>query len=252
MEWLTCFVYDRTTRTAELVSRSEGGALANGDCSFVTITDDARYVAFVSAADNLVPGDTEGFEDAFVVDRTTGAVERYAASDANSRFLQISDDGSWLTLSSESGTLAANDANGVEDVFLIERATGTITLVSATSSGASGDDVSQSGSISADGRYIAFTSFASDIVAGGSGATSDILLFDRTDGSIVRVSSTDAGTPGNSSSIFPWISRDGSAVAFRSFAFDLVGGDGNGQWDAFVWDRGTGQVERVSISSEGC
>ena len=122
-----------------------------------------------------------------------------------------------------SDSLVANDSNGLVDVFLLERATGTIRLVSLAASDVSANGASDDPSISADGRYVAFTSSATDLAAGDSGPFDDVFVFDRLATSVVRVSTGMGGTAGDQASINPRISADGSTVAFRSFATDLDG-----------------------------
>ena len=99
--------------------------------------------------------------------------------------------------------------------------------------------------ISADGRYVAFYSFASDLVAGDTNSASDIFVYDRDSDTIERVSQ------GNGGSYYPVISADGRHVSFWSDATDLVAGDTNGKADVFVYDRVNHTTERVSVDNSG-
>ena len=106
-------------------------------------------------------------------------------------------------------------------------------------------------SISADGRFVAFESLASNLVPGDTNGVGDVFVHDRQTGTTERVSVSSAGTQGNGDSAVPSISADGRFVAFVSVASNLVPGDTNGRLDVFVHDRQTGTTERVSVSSAG-
>jgi cold shock CspA family protein len=119
------------------------------------------------------------------------------------------------------------------------------------STGAEGNDESRYPTISADGRFVAFSSYASNLVAGDSNGGSDVFVHDRANGITERVSVDSSGAEGNSDSWYPSISADGQVVAFYSAASNLVAGDMNGSADVFVHDRATGTTERMSIDSSG-
>lgn len=127
----------------------------------------------------------------------------------------------------------------------------TTTRVSIATNGIQGNDYSYSSSISADGRYVAFMSSASNLVSGDINGTDDIFVHDRQTGQTSRVSVTTDGTQGNDSSDRPAISGDGRYVVFESSASNLVSGDTNGYLDVFVHDRQIGQTSRVSVASDG-
>jgi len=131
------------------------------------------------------------------------------------------------------------------------RAAGITTRVSVDSSGIQGDIYSFVPSISADGRYVAFESFATNLVAGDNNGYLDIFVRDRQTGQTTRVSVDNSGNQGNGHSSAPSISADGRNVAFQSDATNLVAGDTNGVYDIFVHDRQTGRTTRVSVNSSG-
>src|SRR5207253_854957 len=106
-------------------------------------------------------------------------------------------------------------------------------------------------SISADGRFVAFESFASNLVSDDTNRTGDVFVHDRLTGVTERVSVASDGTQGDDFSQVPSISAAGRFVAFRSFASNLVSGDTNGRDDIFVHDRLTGATDRVSVASDG-
>src|SRR5947207_3597576 len=105
--------------------------------------------------------------------------------------------------------------------------------------------------LSADGRFVAFTSRSTNLVPGDTNGSPDVFVHDRQTGTTERVSVDSAGTGGNGQSLRPTLSADGRFVAFISWATDLVPEDTNGVADVFVHDRQTGITERVSVASVG-
>jgi len=274
------FVHDRETGVTERVSVDSAGNQGNGDSGaygidnwgprHLDISADGRYVAFASWADNLVPGDTNGSGDVFVHDRQTGITQRVSVDSAGNQ----GEEGGWWPTISADGRYVAFQAYAnfpawgcppcLYGVFVHDRHTGTTALVSVDSSGNKGDGDSYRPDISADGRYVAFASYASNLVPGDTNDDRDIFVHDRDadeDGifdeqdepgaiSTERVSVDSAGNQGGYSSL-PDISADGRYVAFVSWADNLVPGDTNGKTDVFVHDRQTGVTERVSVDSAG-
>src|SRR5262249_38885455 len=147
--------------------------------------------------------------------------------------------------------LVSNDTNGWTDVFVRDRQNGTTVRVSVRSDGKQGNAGSNRPSISADGRYVAFSSFASNLVAGDTNATWDVFVHDLQTGTTEIASTDSAGVQGDGASIKPTLSADGRYVAFSSEATNLVSGDTNGVQDVFVHDRVTGITKRVSVDSDG-
>ena len=220
-------------------------------------SSDGRYVAFDSDATNLVAGDTNGRLDVFVHDRQTGATARVSVDsngvrgDNDSFVPSISSDGRYVAFGSRATSLVSGDTNAMRDIFVHDRQAGSTTRVSVDSSGAQGDNGSFLASISSDGRYVAFQSDATNLVAGDTNTQTDIFVRDRQTGATTRVSVDSNGTQGNVSSIAPSISADGWYVAFESAANNLVTGDTNSLSDIFVHDRQTGSTTRVSVDSSG-
>jgi Tol biopolymer transport system component len=251
------FVRDRQTGTTVRASVATGGAQADGASYYPSISADGRYVAFLSHATNLVPGDTNGLEEIFVRDRQTGTTERVsvatggAQADGFSFLPSISADGRYVAFSSTATNLVTGDTNHAEDVFVRDRQIGTTECVSLDSSGVQGNNSSLVCAISADGRYVAFGSFATNLVAGDTNGANDIFVRDRQTGTTERVSVATGGAQGNFGSQNPSISADGRYVAFTSDATNLVPGDTNGREDVFVHDRQAGTTERVSLDSGG-
>jgi ELWxxDGT repeat protein/predicted outer membrane repeat protein len=251
------FVYDRQTNLIERVSLASDGSQTNGNSNIPSISADGRYVAFTSAATNLVPGDTNSCPDVFVYDRQTDTIERVSissdASQANriSYTPSLSADGRYVAFQSEASNLVPGDTNGKSDIFVYDRQTGAIERVSIASDGSQANLFSFNLSISASGRYVAFDSSASNLVPGDTNGKSDIFVYDRQTDEIERVSLASGGSQANGESNYPSISDDGRYVAFVSSASNLVLGDTNGYRDTFVYDRQTDEIERVSLASDG-
>ncbi len=183
--------------------------------------------------------------------RTTRAsvdTKRHQANGASGRN-SMSDDGRFVSFESEASDLVPGDTNGVVDVFVKDRASGSTTRVSLSSGGAQGSRDSGEPSMSADGRYVAFSSYADNLVSGDTNGAADIFVHDRVTEVTQRVSLTSSGGQANGTSGQPSMSADGRYVAFSSYADNLVSGDTNGWPDVFVHDRVTGKTERVSVSS---
>jgi len=251
------FVRDRVTGTTTRVSVSSTGVQGDGDSYWPSISADGRHVAFFSNATNLVDGDTNGDYDVFVHDRVTGTTTRVSVSSAGAQGdgaslgLSLSADGRYVAFESYATNLVDGDTNGDYDVFVHDRVTGTTTRVSVSSTGAQGDGESYGPSLSADGRYVAYFSRATNLVGGDTNGSYDVFVHDRVSGTTTRVSVSSAGAQGDGDSSGPSLSADGRYVAYFSRATNLVGGDTNGSSDVFVYDRVTGTTTRVSVSSAG-
>jgi Tol biopolymer transport system component len=244
-----------------LVSADATGIGANGTSGHVatSLSADGRFVAFLSDATNLVPGDTNAARDAFVKDRATGAVDRVnlgpAGVEANgwTMHVSISADGRHVAFASLASNLVPNDVNNVLDVFVRDRVARRTTRVSTSAAGVEANGASDNPEITtgANGTFIAFDSVASNLIPGDLNARSDVFVKSLANGLVDRVSQSTAGLAGNADATDPAISSDGRSVAFTSRANNLVAGDLNGRWDVFVRNRANGTTERVSVSTAG-
>jgi Tol biopolymer transport system component len=251
------FVYDRDTDSIERVSVADDGIQGNGTSSNPCISADGRFVAFQSFASNLVSEDTNGTSDVFVYDRNTDTIERVSVADdgtegdAASTYASISDYGRYVAFESAAENLVAYDTNGSKDIFVYDCDTRTIEKVSLTSSGGQGNGTSSDPSISADGRFVAFESYATNLVPGDTNGKNDIFVYNRDAGTIEMVSVSSDGIQGITTSDNPSISGDGRYVSFDSAASNLVPQDTNGKRDIFVYDRETRTIERVNMGDHG-
>ena len=251
------FVYDRDTDSIERVSVNDSGQEGDNFSDFVAINNDGRYVAFCSWAANLVAGDTNGSRDVFVYDRDTDTIERVSVDNsgqegnAHSWYPSISDDGQLVAFFSAASNLVSGDTNASLDVFVYDRGANTIERVSVNDSAQEGDGDSSLARISADGRYVAFCSLATNLVAGDTNGAMDVFVYDRNTSTIERVSINDSAQEGNAASMYPSLSSDGRYVAFSSWATNLVAGPPHGLGDVYVYDRDTDTIEMVSVNDSG-
>jgi len=224
-----------------------------------SVSADGHYVAFVSSASNIVPGDNNNRPDVFVRDTLAGksilvSVNSSGTGSANntSNFPVISANGRYVAFDSFATDLVAGmtDNNNAPDVFVRDLQTGTITLVSVNSAGTgTGNGVSTVPVISPDGRYVVFQSGATDLVTGYAGG---VYVRDLVAGTTRLVSVNQAGTGNSNGGSNYWqITRDGRYVAFDSSASDLVSGDTNGKFDVFVRDMVANTTTLVSVNSSG-
>ncbi len=245
--------------TTERVSVTSAELEAHGGDSLdAAVSGDGRYVAFSSKATDLVAGDGNAKSDVFVRDRVNGTTERVSvdsseaeATGGDSQYASISADGRFVAFSSEATNLVASDTNDDTDIFLRDRTNGTTERVSVSSSEAQGDGgVSEHSSLSADGRFVAFESYQTGLVANDVGGQQDIFVRDRTAGTTeqVNLTSTDQPAPNGFHSL-PAISANGNLVAFFSSSTGLVPEDTSYVSDIYVRDRGAGTTQRVSVNS---
>jgi Tol biopolymer transport system component len=196
-------------------------------------------VLFRSDASNLVPGDTNGKMDAFVCDRATGKTRRIPPAGLGVYAGALSANGRYAVLQAD------------ENVYRYDLRRRHLRRLTAGANG-----WSEEPSISAGGRYVAFTSIASKLVRGDTNKLPDVFVRDVHTGKTTRVSVTSAGRQGvgkkySNGSNGPTISSDGRYVAFHSDMTNLVPRDTNGVFDIFVHDRLSGKTQRVSVSSAG-
>lgn len=249
--------------TTTLESVSTNGAQGNLYSYAAAISADGRYVVFNSDATNLVPHDTNQRTDAFVRDRRTGVTARIsvsttgaqaqATSDAfgGSHATAISGDGRYVVFRSDAPNLVRHDTNHAQDIFVRDLVAHTTRRVSISTAGAQANGRSDEPSISGDGRYVAFSSTATNLVRGDTNRAADIFVRDRATGVTRRVSVSSRGRQANAESNAPQLTRHGRYVAFSSPASTLVARDTNGLVDIFVRDRRTGTTRRVSVANSG-
>jgi len=237
------FVRDLLTNTTTRVSVDSAGNQANSFSGSASISGDGRFVAFGSNSSNLVPGDPNYRDEIFVRDLSTNTTTRVSVDSAGnlgngySYGPSISADGRFVAFSSDATNLVpGDDTNSSRDILVRDRLTNTTTRVSVDSAGNQANSSSFVPSISADGRFVAFYSEATNLVPGDTNNTYDIFVRDRLTNTTTRVSLDSAGNQGNGYSYSPSISADGRFVAFESNSSNFVPGDTNNNRDIFVAD----------------
>jgi len=241
----------------ERVSISSDGTQAEDISGNSSISADGNLVAFASADSGLVGAPSNGEDDIFVRDRSSATTVRVSVSsegtpgDFMSANPSISADGRYVAFDSEAGNLVEDDLNWSGDIFVHDLDTGETTLVSLASDGTQGNDSSTNPAISADGRYVAFESYATNFQEGDTHEYRDVFWHDRDTGVTTMVSVASDGTPGDRQAIDPAISGDGRYVAFWSDSTNLVSYTTNAGYDVFVHDMVTGETTCVSMGMYG-
>ena len=249
--------------TTTLESVSTTGAQANLYSYAAAISADGRYVVFNSDATNLVPHDTNTRTDAFVRDRRTGVTTRVSVSTTGAQAQASSDpfggshatavsaDGRYVVFRSDAPNLARHDTNHAQDIFVRDLIAHTTHRVSISTAGVQANGRSDEPAVSADGRYVAFSSTATNLAPRDTNGASDIFVRDLATGVTRRVSLSSRGRQANAECSAPQLTRHGRYVVFSSPASTLVPGDTNGLSDIFVRDRRTATTRRVSVANSG-
>lgn len=261
------YLRDTLAQSTSIISTCETDG--NGDSFEPAMTPDGVFIAFTSLASDPWPPcgtalDSNGFSDVYLESPFDAYGQRRVSVDAagldinnqaNGASSQpaIADAGNLIAFTSTASNLVPLDGNGaVSDIFLKNLDDESIVLVSVDSGGVqAGGGASHSPSISADGRYVAFVSEATNLVTGDSNGVADIFVRDTVAGVTERVSVDSAGNQANGASNRPLLSKDGRYVLFESQAANLVEGDSNGAGDLFVHDRLLGDTRLLSSDASG-
>lgn len=256
--------------TIERVSVSSSGAQASHDSTSPSVSGDGRWVAFVSTADDLVPGDTNRVSDVFLRDRATGETRRVSVradgtqGDDDSDSLRsgqidfgpvyaetsISADGRYVAFTSFATNLVDSGAtNNWSDVFLYDRVANALRRVSTTPGGDDGAGDSTDARVTSDGTHVVFTTIAADLVP--LHAIRDVVIADVATGELRQVCEGPDGRRCANGAMTGDASDGGRWVAFATATPNLVPGDGNGEQDVFVRDMASGAIERVSVTASG-
>lgn len=210
---------------------SVGNAYSTTTASAV-VSDDGRYVAFASDATDLIPNDANGLRDLFYWDSFDRSTRRISTN-FNSGEADMSGDGRYVVYRSDASDLVPGDTNGRSDVFIWDQANGSTTRLT------NGNSDSWGPSISDDGRYIVFTSGASDLVAGDTNGVSDIFVWDRLGSTSRLVAANGSAT----------ISANGGSIAFSSYGMASLPGGVTSRQNVYRWDRSTLTVSLVAAGN---
>lgn len=254
------FLRDLKQGTTTRVNVDANGVEANDESFGGTLSGNGSLIVFGSLATNLVTGDDNAVSDVFVRDLKRGTISRVSVgpngaqgngASTLSACSTLGKNGQVVPFASRASNLVDGDTNGVSDVFVHDAKSGVTERVSIASDGSEGNGDSLHGTVSANGRLVAFDSTASNLVPGDGNGKSDVFVYDRKTGVIERVSVASDGSESNGGSTTPSISADGRWVAFSSAASNLVAGDVDGVRDVFLHDRKTGVTTRLSIDAAG-
>jgi len=230
---LDIFVTDLITKTSSRVSVSSEGQQANADSYYPSISADGRYVVFTSVANNIVSGDTNNKEDVFVHDRDTKITKRVSVGPSGKQannlsghnwYSDISADGRFIVFDSAASNLVPGYTNHTTDIFVHDLVTKTTRRISLGQDGTQADGASFEPSISESGRFVAFSSAATNLVPGDKNTNDDIFVYDRLDKSTKRINTGASLEESNRSSRDPNISANGRFIVFSSWATNLVAG----------------------------
>jgi Tol biopolymer transport system component len=250
------FLHDMVTgQTTRPGKDSSGGQLALGAWG-AGVSSGGRYVAFATPSPAL-PSDTNARWDVYLRDRTFNTLERLSVSstggdpDGDCSQPVLSKDGTLCTFESSATNLVAGDTNGWNDVYARDWTNGVTLRVSLAADGTEPNDNSYLAAVSGDDRFVAFTSLATNLVAGDGNFAEDVFLKELATGALELVSVDSTGQWIHYGARDPSVSSDGRFVAFDSLAYDAVDGDTNGDVDVFVRDRHLGMTTRVSVADDG-
>lgn len=246
------FVRDLGGETTERASVSSAGTQSNGDSRNPQIATNGSRIVFASEASSLVDGDTNRTWDVFTRGISNRRTERVSVSSdglegrGTSAIPAISGDGRVVGFVSDAPNLVPGDTNRVRDAFIRDLGAATTERVSVPTGGGQANRRTLSVALSGDGRFVALSSDASNLVATDRNVRRDIFVLDRSSGIVTLASVASDGTAADADSGGPSISADGRDVAFQSFADSLAAGDQNEVRDVFVHDLATTTTSRVS------
>ncbi len=248
------------SRGPVLVSVDVDGNDGNGNSYLGAVTPNGRFVAFHGNADDLVPGDGNDTHDVFVRDLRAGTTSRVSvATDGTegngvSSSPSLSANGRFVVFQSSASNLVSPDANGsVRDILMHDRKTGETTRVSDATDGTQGSGSSyvSGASISANGRWVTFSSISPELQGDGGNTAYQVFVHDRKTGETRRVSGSPAGGPADADCETPSLSSSGRSAVFYSAAGNLGADPGNGSSQVFLHDLRTGTTIRVSEDTAG-
>lgn len=249
------FIHDLATLATVRINVGPGGQTTR-DTGTGWIARGGRFVCFSTISSELVTGDTNNVEDAFLLDRMTGTIERVSVSsdevqgNAGSTCGGVSDDGRYVNFYGYATNLAGT-LGATVNTFVRDRQLGTTQLVNSTGS-TPGNGASIGSAPAPDGSFVVFESNSTNLIAGDTNGARDLFLRATSGGTPpVMITRGVGGVPANGDSAVPFVSGDGRFVAFLSGASNLVPADTNGFTDVFVYDRMTGTTERVSRGVQG-
>ena len=215
------FLRDRTAGTTTRISLTPTGEQTSASCKEPAISGDGTHIAF-SCFGDLTGDPQDSFDDVYLADLEKGTKSRISASitsavvDGHSNSPSISNDGQFIAFTSQASNLVPGDTNDTGDVFVYDRLAGTTERISVSSDGKEGDDFSGNATVSGNGRYIVFSSLASNLVPDDSNGVRDVFVRDREAKTTVRVSTGPDDQQAAMEVLSRGISADGQRVLLVS------------------------------------
>jgi hypothetical protein len=257
--------YDTQEGTTQWIdANTYSPSTPNNITTYPRLTPDGNSVTFESLGEGLVANDYNHVYNVFACNVAAGTAELISVhapslsspiSDGPSTVTAncISTNGRYVAYYSEADNLVPNDTNGFGDVFVRDTLAGSNYLVSVSNSGTgSGNNLSYQPAISGTGRYVAFTSYSSNLVANDTNNVSDIFLRDLQSNTTTLVSTSASGGAGNGPSSSPVLSADGRYVLFRSYAGNLISpGASNTLANLFWRDTQAGITRALTTAGVG-
>jgi uncharacterized repeat protein (TIGR01451 family) len=254
---LDVYVKNLVTGDIVLASTSDLGQKGNADSFSPAISADGTRVAFVSAASNLDPADGDNTYDIYIKNLLTDDITLASRSDSGTKGNKsstspaLSSNGTVVAFDSMSTNLDPGDADQTHDVYVKDLSDGDLTLVSTSDSGNKGDGTSLAPALSSSGGLVAFQSSSTNLDPVDADITQDVYVKNVSTGNLTLASTSDAGAKGNGGSVLPYLSSDGSLVAFQSISTNLDPADTDVTSDIYVEELATGDVTLASTSSGG-
>ena len=248
------FLFNIETQETNLVSKSSLGTQWNGFSNNAIINWDGKYIVYESTSSNLVVWDTNAKSDIFLYNRDTEETILISKSSTgvlwnnNSTNAFISWNGKYIVYESDSDNLVESDTNEKRDIFLYNIETQETTLINKSTSWIQANSYSYAPTISWDGKYIVYYSYATNLIEWSLNGFANIFLYNRETEETSLISKTSSGELWDGYSYFPYISSDGKFITFYSYASNFVIWDTNSISDIFVYNIETEEIELISKS----
>lgn len=248
------FVRDRKTGITVIANRKSDGSQMSGYVAGWEMSKNGRFIVW-STSQAIVPSDTGPYNDIFIRDLLNNTTEIVSTTSSggqlngNSNIPDISVDGRYVIFQSSATNSGLGDTTNKSDIYLKDRKTNSLSLLSKSTTGSGGNNDSMNARISCDGSYVSFFSSASNLVAGDTNAADDLFIVDRINGNVIKNATINGNT--NSITSNTGISCNGSTIAFISNASNLVPNDTNSKTDLFSYNVAEGSFKRLNVDPSG-
>ncbi len=234
------YLRDRFTSTVERISTGIDSLYPNAAVDTALGSYDARTIVYAGPASNLVPGDTNGYGDLFLYDRITGKTKLItnapdgSPGNGDSVAPQITYDGRFIVFLSFASNLVIGDTNGQSDIFVYDVEKDKIRRVNVAEDGTQSNGLSKDPSICTNGRFVSFTTEATNLVPGDTNGLRDVIIHDLLTDSNTLATINESGEWGNAKAHRSYLVPDCRAITIASDATNLVENDTNGFRDLFM------------------